>query len=142
MKKYHLGGVLALAACSLLAACSTTDEINKPNQLAQKTVHYECSAQGQRRVNLDVQYTFQGVEPVTAQIIYENQAIELARDTNSKTNLVGNTFTGHGYGWTTGQFTVQNADKVDGNLLTRTDAGAAGASPVNTILARECHVGG
>lgn len=144
MIKHYLTGAAGVALCVTLAACSTTDSHpNAANQLAQKTVRYECSAQGQRGINLEVQYTFQGTDPVTAQVVYDNQAIAMTRDTNSKANLVGATFTGEGYTWTTGPFTVDNAEKVNGNMLTRSDAAAnAGGQHINTILARNCAVRG
>ena len=142
MKKYHLAGLLGAALCVTLSACSTTRTATTPNQLAQKTVNYECHAPGQRSVNLEVQYTFQGSDPVTAQIIYDDQAIALTRTTDSKVNMVGNTFAGNGYTWTTGQFTVVNAAQVDGDMLTRADTTASGGAPVNTIIARNCKVKG
>lgn len=143
MTKYPLSGALAAVMCATLAACSTTGNADKVNQLSQKTVQYQCSAQGQRTVSLEVQYTFQGNDPVTAQVIYDNQAIALTRATNSKTDMVGDTFTGNGYTWTTGKFTQENAGQVNGNMLTRqeTSVNTTGA-PVNTILARNCRAGG
>lgn len=143
MTKYHLSTVAGAVLCTTLAACSTTPMGHSPNQLTQKTVHYQCRAQDQRALDLEVQYAFQGNDPVTAQVIYDNQAILLTRDTGSKANLVGNTFTGDGYTWTTGQFTLDNVSQVSGNLLTRLDAlpGHVGQH-VNTILARNCAVRG
>ncbi|WP_298018109.1 hypothetical protein [uncultured Castellaniella sp.] len=141
MIKHYLTGAASAALCITLAACSTPTNLNAPNQLAQKTVHYACNAQGQRDVNLEVQYTFQGTDPVTAQVVYDDQAISMTRDTNSKSNLVGATFVGEGYTWTTGQFTVENAEKVNGNMLTRADpAPNRTGEKVNTILARGCAV--
>lgn len=143
MKNQYLKGAVGAALCVTLAACSTPTNLNTSNQLAQKTVHYDCSAQGQRGVNLEVQYTFQGNEPVTAQVIYDDQAISMTRDSNSKANLAGDTFTGEGYTWTTGQFTMSTAATVDGNMLTRADAVPNRAGEhVNTILARNCTVKG
>ncbi|HEU0229465.1 MAG TPA: hypothetical protein VFR20_02740 [Burkholderiaceae bacterium] len=143
MTKFPLSGALGAVLCVTLAACSTTGNPDKMNQLSQKTVQYQCSAQGQRTVNLEVQYTFQGNDPVTAQVIYDNQAIALTRATNSKTDMVGDTFTGNGYTWTTGKFTLESAGQVNGNMLIRqeTSAGTTGA-PTNTILARNCKAGG
>lgn len=143
INRFRWTPVLGIALCATLTACSTTGNPSNDNQLAQKTVRYECNAHGQRSVNLEVQYTFQGVEPVTAQVIYDDQAISMTRDTNSKANLVGDTFTGEGYTWTTGQFTVANADKVDGTMLTRSDASSGHPGEhINTILARGCAVRG
>lgn len=145
MIKRYLTASAGAALCVTLAACSTTPRHNPnaDNQLVQKTVHYECHAPGDRRVNLEAQYTFQGTGAVTAQVIYDDQAIPMTRDTNSKANLVGDTFTGNGYTWTTGQFTVDTAEKVNGNMLTRSDAVAAsGGGHANTILARNCVVQG
>ena len=142
-RKLPFTGALVAALCTTLAACSTPVNLNPSNQLAQKTVRYDCSVQGQRGVNLEVQYTFQGVEPVTAQVVYDDQAISMTRDTNSKANLVGDTFVGQGYTWTTGQFTLDNAEKVAGTMLTRSDAVATHPGTfVNTILARGCAVRG
>ena len=145
MIKRYLTASAGAALCVTLAACSTTprQNPNAANQLVQKTVHYECHVRGERRVNLEVQYTFQGAGAVTAQVIYDDQAIPMTRDTNSKANLVGDTFTGNGYTWTTGQFTVDNAEKVNGNMLTRSDpAAVSGDGHINTILARNCAVQG
>ena len=143
MTKYPLSGALGAVLCATLAACSTTGNADKVDQLSQKTVQYQCSAQGQRTVNLEVQYTFQGDDPVTAQVIYDNQAISLTRATNSKTDMVGDTFTGNGYTWTTGKFTLENAGQVNGNMLTRQETSTAmTGAPTNTILARNCKAGG
>ncbi|HEX7386322.1 MAG TPA: hypothetical protein VF285_03475 [Castellaniella sp.] len=143
IKKFPTTALSAAVLCTTLAACSTPVNLNPSNQLAQKTIRYECSVQGQRGVNLEVQYTFQGVEPVTAQVVYDDQAISMTRDTNSKSNLVGDTFVGQGYTWTTGQFTLDTAEKVDGTMLTLQDAVASRPGTyVNTILARGCGVRG
>ncbi|CAM5215479.1 hypothetical protein CDEF62S_00740 [Castellaniella defragrans] len=143
MKKTVLTGASGAAACLMLAACSSTGHLALNNQLTQKTVNYECSAQDQRSVNLEVQYTFQGDSALTAQVIYDNQAISLARDNDNKANMAGNTFTGNGYVWSTGEFTLATADKVDGNMLTRSNADTGGPeAKANTILARNCKVRG
>lgn len=143
MSKYPLKGALGAVLCATLAACSTTVNMHKESQLSQRTVEYQCHARRERTVHLEVQYTFQGNEPVTAQVIYDDQAISLTRASDNKADMVGDTFTGNGYTWTTGKFSMEDADKVDGNMLTRRDiATGSTTAPVDTILARNCKAKG
>src|SRR3546814_12125389 len=117
MRKYHLAGSLGLVVCAGLAACSTSHDGQA--ELRQQTVQYQCSNQAQEELDLKVQYTFQGEEPVTARVIYDNQAITLMHDASDKANMTGESFSGEGYTWTTGKFTYDDVDDVDGNMLTQ-----------------------
>lgn len=140
MKSYHLARITGLVLCAGLAACSTPQEGKKANELTQKTVEYSCSAQAQQA--LSVQYTFQGADAVTAKLIYNNQAIDLTRDTGSKTDMVGIAFTGSGYTWTTDKFTLENVGEANGNMLTQQGEQDVNGKtmPVNNILAKSCKV--
>lgn len=140
MKKYHLTGALGLILCTGLAACSTTHDGQA--ELSQKTVQYECSDTGKNEVDLSVQYTFQGDQPVEAQVIYNARAITLMHDTGGKADMVGETFSGSGYTWTTGAFTYDNADDVGGNMLTQSTVQVSNGQTISadTILAKNCEV--
>jgi len=140
MNKYHLTGALGLVLCASLAACSTSHDGQA--ELSQKTVRYECSDPGKQEVDLSVQYTFQGDQPVQAQVIYNGRAITLMHNTSGKADMVGETFSGSGYTWTTGAFTYDNADDVDGNMLTQSTVQVTGGqtTSADTILAKDCAV--
>lgn len=138
--------IAAVSLCIGLSACASMGHDRKPEELSQKTVHYECGTHGQQA--LDVQYTFQGTDPVTAKIIYNNQAIDLTRDTGSKTDMVGDTFTGNGYTWATDKFTLDDTSRAKGNMLTQDTEQQSSAyngrnAPVtHNILAKDCKVTG
>ena len=129
-----------LALCAGLAACSTSNEIGK--DLSQKTVEYSCG-QGSTQP-LSVQYTFQGEEALGARVVYASQAVELTRATTSNADMVGNTFRGNGYTWTTDKFTRGDVATVDGKMLTQEvqQRGGAQASTVSNVLVKDCKVGG
>jgi hypothetical protein len=136
--------IAAVSLCAGLAACASTGHDMKPQELSQKTVHYECGAHGQQA--LDVQYTFQGSDPVAAKLIYNSQAIDLTRDTGSKTDMVGDTFTGNGYTWATEKFTRDDTSRARGSMLTQDTqqpaANGQGAALTHNILAKDCKVAG
>lgn len=140
MKKYHLTGALGLILCASLAACSTTHDGEA--ELSQKTVRYECTNPSGNDLNLNVQYTFQGQRPIEARIIYNAQAITLMHTTDNKADMVGETFTGSGYTWTTGAFTYDDADDVDGNMLMQSTVQVTNGQTTSgdTILAKDCEV--
>src|SRR5690606_17427278 len=129
-----------LLLCAGLAACSTSNESGK--DLSQQTVEYSCG-QGNTQP-LSVQYTFQGEEALAAKVVYANQAMELTRATTSNADMVGNTFRGNGYTWTTNKFTREDVGSVDGKMLTQdAQQGASGqASTVGNVLVSDCKVGG
>lgn len=129
-----------LVLCTGLAACSTSNEIGK--DLSQQTVEYSCG-QGSTQP-LSVQYTFQAEEPLSARLVYGNQAVELTRATNSNADMVGNTFRGNGYTWTTEKFTREDVGSVNGKMLTQEMQQNAGGQPstVSNVLVKDCKVGG
>lgn len=134
----HLSAALGLVLCGGLAACSSTPKDTAT--LTQKTVEYSCGAEGQQA--LSVQYTFQGAEPMAAKVVYNNQAIDLTRETSDKADLVGNTFRGNGYTWTTDKFTVENVQSKNGNMLTQDGRQTVNGNTVavSNILAKQCKV--
>ncbi len=137
---YKLTTLSGLVLCAGLAACSTSTEIGK--DLSQQTVEYSCG-QGSTQP-LSVQYTFQGEEPQTARVVYANQAVELTRATSSGSDMVGNTFRGNGYTWTTDKFTRDDAGSVDGKMLTQEVQQNASGQPstVSNVIVKDCKVGG
>ena len=129
-----------LCLCAGLAACSTSNENDK--DLSQQTVEYTCG-QGNTQP-LSVQYTFQGEEPLAAKVVYANQAVELTRATTNNADMVGNTFRGNGYTWTTDKFTREDVGSVDGKMLTQDaqQGRVSQASNVGNVLVKDCKVGG
>ena len=125
-----------IALCAGLAACSSTKDAQ---HLSQKTVEYAC---GPESVPLSAQYTFQGEQALAARVLYMNQVIELNRATANNADMVGNTFRGGGYTWTTDKFVEGDVEDAKGLMLTRESAqpGAAQASNVGSMLARDCKV--
>jgi len=133
-----LTAMAGLILCGGLAACGTTKDVQ---ELSQKTVQYRCGPNGEQP--LSVQYTFQGTDPVTAKVIYQNQAFDLTRTTASNTDMAANTFRGSGYTWTTRKFTEKNVASVDGDMLTQdASRSSAGAGAVSNILVKDCKVAG
>jgi len=126
------------AACAGLAACSTPPN---PRELTQKTVRYTCEQDGSRQP-LSVQYTFQNGEALAAKVIFGKQAVDLTRATTSNADMVGNTFRGNGYTWTTDKFNEANAATANGNMFTRDEQSTANgqSASVSTILASQCKV--
>ncbi|AHG64965.1 ACP-like domain-containing protein [Advenella mimigardefordensis] len=129
-----------LVLCAGLAACSTSNENGK--DLTQQTVEYTCGQGNTQPVS--VQYTFQGEEPLAAKVVYANQAMELTRATTSNSDMVGNTFRGNGYTWTTDKFTREDVSSVNGKMLTQDAQQRAGVpgSTVGNVLVKDCKVGG
>jgi membrane-bound inhibitor of C-type lysozyme len=118
-----------------LAACSTPrDNL----ELSKKTVEYQCGPGGEQP--LTVEYTFQGAEALAAKVIYRNQAVDLTRSTSSNADMVGNTFRGNGYSWTTGKFGYENVGDAYGNMLTQDVQQTAGGqnATVSNILVKDC----
>lgn len=137
--------IAAVSLCAGLAACASDGHDMKPQELSQKTVHYECGAHGQQA--LDVQYTFQGSDPVAAKIIYNNQAIDLKRDNDSKSDMVGVAFAGNGYTWATAKFTREDVSHAEGSMLTldvqqQSSYSNSNAHVTHTILVKDCKVNG
>ncbi|HEY9281226.1 MAG TPA: hypothetical protein VIP51_14225 [Eoetvoesiella sp.] len=135
----RLSGTLGMVAlCTGLAACSTTDKA----ELSQKTVEYSCGTDGQQA--LSVQYTFQGSEAMAAKVVMDNKAIDLNRETSNKSDIVGNTFRGNGYTWTTEKFTLENVGSVNGDMLTQDGTQTVNGNrvAVSNILAKQCKVRG
>ncbi len=131
----NLTAIAGVMMCVGLAACSTPKDAR---ELSQKTVQYGCGPGSDQP--LSVQYTFQGDEPLAAKVIYQNQAVDLTRATTSNADMVGNTFRGNGYTWTTEKFTRENAGQVNGNMLTQeTQQVASGkTSSVGNVLVKDC----
>ena len=133
---------LGVILCAGLAACGTT---NDKDNLAQKTVEYDCDAGSK---DLSAQYTFQGEEALSARVMFDNQVVDLTRATSSNADMVGNTFRGNGYTWTTEKFTYDTAGEADGRMLTRDSqasypgAGNQAAQGAATVVARDCNVKG
>ncbi len=133
--------LVGLFLCAGLAACSTPQK--RDQELSQQTVEYNCG-QGSTQP-LSVQYTFQGDEALAAKVVYNNQAMDLTRATSSNTDMVGNTFRGNGYTWTTEKFTRADAGTVNGKMLTQDVQPAAAngqASTVGNVLVQDCRVVG
>lgn len=105
-------GVVALS--TVLGACAAP---RSPDQLAQKTINYQCGPGGQDL--LTVQYTFQGNEALSARVIYQNQVVMLHRATAANTDMVGNTFRSDNYTWITENFDYSTAESARGDMLTR-----------------------
>lgn len=133
----HLSSALGLVLCAGLAACSTTKDAG---ELTQKNVEYTCGTDGQQA--LSVQYTFQGNEPIGAKVVYKDQAIDLNRETSGKADIVGNTFKGNGYTWSTQKFTLENVGSVSGDMLTQDGTQTVNGNKVavSNILAKQCKV--
>lgn len=128
-------GVL-VAVCGL-AACTTPSQ----NQLTQKTVNYQCGPGGQDPMS--VQYTFQGLDALSARIIYQNQVVQLPRSTSSNVDMVGNTFRSDNYTWITQAFDYNSVDSARGEMLTREIVPSAhdAAIPSDTTLPPSTGVG-
>jgi len=129
-----------MVMCVGLIGCTTPRDAT---QLSQKTVHYACGPQGAQQP-LTVQYTFQGTEALAAKVIYNNQAVDLTRATASNADMVGNTFRGNGYTWTTDKFTYDSVGETHGNMLTQDVAQNVNGqrTTVSNIIANNCVVAG
>lgn len=123
--------------CAGLAACSTPEK--GPQELSQQTVEYNCGEDNAQA--LSVQYTFQGEDALAAKVIYNNQAVDLIRATNN-VDMVGNTFRGNGYTWTTDKFTRVDVGTVDGKMLTQEVQQVVNGqtSIVSNVVVRDCKV--
>ena len=126
--------------CAGLAACTTPRDAT---ELSQKTVHYACGPQGAQQP-LTVQYTFQGTEALAAKVIYNSQAVDLARATASNADMVGNTFRGNGYTWTTDKFSYDTVGQTNGNMLTQDVVQTVNGrqTTVSNIIVNNCMVAG
>lgn len=135
--KRNLIALSGVILCAGLAACGTPKDAR---ELSQKTVEYRCGASGEQP--LSVQYTFQGKEPLGAKVVYQNQAVDLTRATTSNADMVGNTFRGNGYTWTTDKFDFDNVGTVNGNMLTRDASQTVNGqnTAVSNILVKDCRV--
>ncbi|SHH17515.1 ACP-like domain-containing protein [Pollutimonas bauzanensis] len=137
--KRNLIALSGVVLCAGLAACVAPKDAR---ELSQKTVEYRCGASGEQP--LSVQYTFQGTEPLAAKVVYQNQAVDLTRATASNADMVGNTFRGSGYTWTTDKFTLENVAAVNGNMLTQDAPQAVNGqnAAVSNVLVKDCRVAG
>ncbi|UYO93271.1 hypothetical protein [Pollutimonas sp. M17] len=131
----NLTAIAGVMMCIGLAACSTPKDAR---ELSQKTVEYGCGPGSNQA--LSVQYTFQGEEALAAKVIYQNQAVDLTRATTSNADMVGNTFRGNGYTWTTDKFTRENAGEAEGRMLTQDAQQTLGSttSSVGNVLVKDC----
>lgn len=136
MKRIFIG-VSAAVLCAGLAACAGP---KKSQELSEATVQYRCGPGGESP--LSVQYTFQGTEPLAAKIMYQNQAVDLTRATGMNTDMLGNTFRGNGYTWTTEKFSLENVHQVNGGMLTQDVQQVVNGhqSQVSNILVKDCRV--
>lgn len=129
-----------LAMSAALVGCTTPRDAT---ELAQKTVHYACGPQGAQQP-LSVQYTFQGNEALAAKVIYNAQAVDLTRATASNADMVGNTFRGNGYTWTTDKFTYDTVGQTHGNMLTQDVVQTVNGQErtISNIVANQCVAAG
>ena len=136
----NLTAVAGVILCAGLAACSTPQK--SAQELSQHTVEYNCG-QGSTQP-LSVQYTFQGDEPLAAKVIYNNQAVDLTRATTSNADMVGNTFRGNGYTWTTEKFMRGDVGTVNGKMLTqdKQQVVSGQTTTVSNVLVKDCRVVG
>jgi len=132
--------ITGLIFCAGLAACTTPKDAR---ELSQKTVQYTCGPAGAQQP-LTVQYTFQGTEALAAKVVYNNQAVDLTRATSANADMVGNTFRGNGYTWTTEKFDFDTVATTNGNMLTQDVQQTVNGQPstVSNILANQCMVAG
>ena len=135
-----LTAAATVAVFAGLAACAAPER--NTQELSQQTVQYSCG-QGSTQP-LSVEYTFQGDEPLAATIVYNSQAASLTRVTTSNVDMVGNTFRGNGYTWTTDKFTRSDVGTVDGKMLTREAQQTVNGqtSTVSNVLVKDCRVAG
>jgi len=133
-----LTAITGAILCAGLAACSAP---RNAQELSQKTVQYGCGPGASQPMS--VQYTFQGKEALAAKIIYQNQAVDLTRSTTTNADVLGNTFRGNGYTWTTDKFNEDTVGQAAGNMLTRdaqqfANTPAGQPAPVSNILIKDC----
>ena len=135
--KRNLLALSGVVLCAGLAACGTPEDAR---ELSQKTVEYRCGASGEQP--LSVQYTFQGKEPLAAKVVYQNQVVDLTRATTNNADMVGNTFRGNGYTWTTEKFDADNVNSVSGNMLTQDASQMVNGqnTAVSNILVKDCRI--
>lgn len=130
-----LTAISGVIMCAGLVACTTPKDAQ---ELSQKTVEYRCGPGGEQP--LSVQYTFQGTEPLAAKVIYRNQAVDVTRATTNNADMVGNTFRGNGYTWTTEKFTFDTVGTVKGNMLTQDSQQVVSGQTrtVSNIIVKDC----
>lgn len=131
----NLTVIAGLILCGGLTACVAPRDAQ---ELSQKTVEYGCGPGADQPMT--VQYTFQGPEALAAKIIYRNQAVDLTRATTNNADMVGNTFRGNGYTWTTDKFTWDDVNTVNGKMLTQDTAQVVNgqSSMVGNVLVKDC----
>ena len=112
MKRKYMLTLAGVAVAGLVGCAGSPDS----QELTQKTVDYGCGPGGGQA--LSVQYTFRGDDAVGARVVHANQVIDMTRVTTGDAGMVGNTFRGGGYTWTTEKFDHDNVDNVAGNMLT------------------------
>lgn len=134
---HKLTAISGVILCAGLVGCGSPQNVQ---ELTQKTIEYRCGPGGD--TPLSVQYTFQGDEPLAAKVIYQNQAVDLTRATTNNADMVGNTFRGNGYSWTTEKFTAENVESANGNMLAQETSQVVGGqnAAVGNILVRDCKV--
>jgi len=133
--KRNLTAIAGVVMCVGLAACTAPKDAQ---ELSQKTVEYTCGTSNQP---VTVQYTFQGYEALAAKVIYNNQAVDLTRATTSNADMVGNTFRGNGYTWTTDKFNHGNVHEAHGKMLTQdnTQTITGQNATVSNVLVKDCN---
>lgn len=132
----NLTAIAGVILCGGLAACTAPKDAQ---ELSQKTVEYTCGQNNNQPMT--VQYTFQGDEALAAKVIYNNQAVDLTRATTSNADMVGNTFRGNGYTWTTEKFNRGDVQEAQGNMLTQDAQQSLNAqdSTVSNVLVKNCN---
>lgn len=133
----NLTAIAGLILCGGLTACVAPRDAQ---ELSQKTVEYGCGPGSNQAMT--VQYTFQGHEALAAKIIYRNQAVDLTRATANNSDMVGNTFRGNGYTWTTDKFNWDDVHTVNGKMLTQDTQQVVNGqtSMVGNVLVKDCKV--
>src|SRR5690554_5879718 len=136
--KRKLTAIAGVVMCVGLAACTAPKDAQ---ELSQKTVEYTCGTSNQP---VTVQYTFQGYEALAAKVIYNTQAVDLTRATASNADMVGNTFRGNGYTWTTDKFNYDTVGQTQGNMLAQDVVQTVNGqqTTVSNIIANNCMVAG
>ena len=123
MKRKYMLTLAGVAVAGLVGCAGSPDS----QELSQTAVDYGCGPGGQQA--LSVQYTFRGDQAVSARVIHMNQVVDMARVTTGDAGMVGNTFKGGGYTWTTEKFDRDDVDSAAGNMLTVDTPPAVGYAP-------------
>ena len=112
MKRKYMLALAGVAVAGLVGCAGSPDS----QELAQTTVDYGCGPGGGQA--LRVQYTFRGDDAVAARVVHANQVVDMTRVTTGDAGMVGNTFKGGGYTWTTEKFDRDDVEDVAGTMLT------------------------